>query len=292
MESESSFYLTLPSNSSDKMFTSNKPQSYRVQLPRPIILDGKWEAALTEIQYPHNWININEKSVIDIVYQRDDDQGSVKPGTARYRDLDTRIRGDLKSADTIEIKLEAGYYANAEDILEYMMAAARKSFATHKSAGSRDSDFPLSFTMNNNSQKCVISSLKPAVLYPTKGTEHLRALGIYTDELKEGGGSIHFLLPVHSGKPFSVHKPTLYIYTDLVRYSMVGNALAPLLRTVTSSGKLGDNVSEKFTRPYYLPVSKGYISSVEIQINNDSGDLLKFISGKVVCIIHLRKVGI
>ena len=43
MESESSFYLTLPSNTTTT-FVNNKPQSYRVQLAKPISLEvnGKW----------------------------------------------------------------------------------------------------------------------------------------------------------------------------------------------------------------------------------------------------------
>ena len=80
MENDSSFYLTLPSNSSDKTFANNKPQSYRVQLPRAIVLDGKWEAALTEIQYPHNWINIDENATISVVFERSDNQGALKDG--------------------------------------------------------------------------------------------------------------------------------------------------------------------------------------------------------------------
>jgi hypothetical protein len=100
------------------------------------------------------------------------------------------------------------------------------------------------------------------------------------------------MFPVKSIVPFSVHQPTLFVYCDIVRHQFVGNKMAPLLRIVPSSGQLGDTIVERFTRPYYVPVSKGYINSVEIQINNDSGDLIKFISGKVVCVLHLRKVGL
>ena len=170
------------------------------------------------------------------------------------------------------------------------MASAEESFKKVKTLSHSESDFPLSFKINSISQKCKILSARNAILYPDKGTEHLRALGLITEDVLEP--NTYFMLPCSSARPFSVHKPTLYVYSDLVRYSMVGNKLAPLLCTVAASDTLGDIVTERFTRPYYLPVSKGYISSVEIQINNDSGDLLKFISGKVVCVIHLRKVGL
>ena len=77
MESESSFYLTLPSNTTTT-FVNNKPQSYRVQLAKPISLEGKWEVALTEIQYPHNWTNITEESIFKIYVPREDEKGSGK----------------------------------------------------------------------------------------------------------------------------------------------------------------------------------------------------------------------
>ena len=117
----------------------------------------------------------------------------------------------------------------------------------------------------------------------------MRALGFYNPEASEQYTE-EFLFPVKSLMPFSVHQPTLFVYSDIIRHQFVGNKMAPVLRIVPTSGKLGDIVVVRFDRPYFLPVCKGYINSVEIQINNDSGDLLKFISGKVVCILHLRKV--
>jgi len=288
MESESSFYLTLPSNTTTT-FVNNKPQSYRVQLAKPISLDGKWEVALTEIQYPHNWTNITEESIFKIYVPREDEKGSGKEMDRRNMLM---LKLNLKnppSYDRFFIKLPIGYYANAQDIFEKIIEAAKEQYATlNKDAYT---EFPFSFKINVNSQKGELNSSKTAYFIRIAGTQILQALGIYRDHVTDYINS-YLDFPIRSFTPFSVHQPTLYVYSDLVRHQIVGDKMVPLLRIVTTTGNLGQTITQTFTRPYYLPVSKGYISTVEIQINNDSGDQIKFLSGKVVCVLHLRKCGI
>ena len=286
MESDTSFYLTLPSNSCAATYAANKQQSYRDQLPRSILLDGKWEVALTEIQYPHNWINIDEKAEILFAVARADDKGQMKTGST-FTELVRIAKTSIPSADMIEVKLESGYYANAEDILERIVTTAHQKIIDMKLTG-----YPedlLSFKINKNTQKCTIESKKPTIMICEKGRQYITSLGFFSEAV-EGSYKPEYGLPVKSAFPFSVHQPTLYVYCDIVRHQFVGNKMAPILRIVPTSGKLGDTVVVRFERPYFVPICKGYINSVEIQINNDSGDLIKFISGKVVCVLHLRKV--
>ncbi|GBM63967.1 hypothetical protein AVEN_85660-1 [Araneus ventricosus] len=54
-----SFYVTLPSDSSQHFFPDNKVSNYVTQLPSPIALQGEWEVSLAEIIYPHTWHNVN-----------------------------------------------------------------------------------------------------------------------------------------------------------------------------------------------------------------------------------------
>ena len=60
-------YLTLPSNTVDYT-NSNKTNSYRVQLPEPVSLDGRWEVALVDIQYPFSWRNVFGEHIIQALY--------------------------------------------------------------------------------------------------------------------------------------------------------------------------------------------------------------------------------
>ena len=49
----SGFYLTLPSNSSMDYHPENTLTNFVTRLPTVIDLEGSWEVALMEIQYPH-----------------------------------------------------------------------------------------------------------------------------------------------------------------------------------------------------------------------------------------------
>ncbi|GFX76080.1 uncharacterized protein TNCV_2299951 [Trichonephila clavipes] len=38
----------------------NKISHFKTQLPSPVCLNGEWEVGLSEIIYPHSWLNVNE----------------------------------------------------------------------------------------------------------------------------------------------------------------------------------------------------------------------------------------
>ena len=64
MNTENEFQLTLPSNASITFSPDNKPANYTTTVPSPISLEGEWEVALIDIQYPHNWMNITKSVYI------------------------------------------------------------------------------------------------------------------------------------------------------------------------------------------------------------------------------------
>jgi len=54
------FYMTLPSDSSMRLFPENSPSNYQTQLTPPLKLEGDWTVGLSEIHLPRKWRNINE----------------------------------------------------------------------------------------------------------------------------------------------------------------------------------------------------------------------------------------
>src|SRR3989442_2905350 len=57
----SHFYLTLPSNSSEKYYPANTLTHFITKLHNDVTLTGEWEVALAEIMYPRNWYNVNDQ---------------------------------------------------------------------------------------------------------------------------------------------------------------------------------------------------------------------------------------
>ena len=58
----SGFYLNLPSNTLTALGATrdNSSSEFLVRLPKDIRLNGDWEVALVEIQYPYSWDNLRE----------------------------------------------------------------------------------------------------------------------------------------------------------------------------------------------------------------------------------------
>jgi hypothetical protein len=48
-----SFFVFLPSNVQD--YSSNKPNKFRVHLPKPLYFNGNWVCGLHSITYPYSW---------------------------------------------------------------------------------------------------------------------------------------------------------------------------------------------------------------------------------------------
>ena len=65
---EDTFQLTLPSNAKSPLSLENKPNSYRIELQKPIRLKpDRWEFALMSLIYPNDWYNVIDSTSVGIV---------------------------------------------------------------------------------------------------------------------------------------------------------------------------------------------------------------------------------
>lgn len=84
---------------------------------------------------------------------------------------------------------------------------------------------------------------------------------------------------------------SLYVYCDLCMETYVGNALVPLLRTVSYNGRggFGETITVLYDNPIYVPLNKHAIDNIEVSICDDSGHLVPFVEGKSVLTLHFRR---
>ena len=82
----------------------------------------------------------------------------------------------------------------------------------------------------------------------------------------------------------------LYLYSDIVSYSFVGDTRAPLLRVCDVQGTYGQMIQTTFTHPYYVPLARTSFESIEININNELGKPIPFEFGKAVVTLHFRRM--
>ena len=67
MNRSEEFILKLPINASIKYYPNKKHNSYQVLLPATLDVEGTWEVAMVNIQYPFNCPNLNEEFVAFMV---------------------------------------------------------------------------------------------------------------------------------------------------------------------------------------------------------------------------------
>ena len=81
---------------------------------------------------------------------------------------------------------------------------------------------------------------------------------------------------------------SLYVYSDLLEAQAVGDSRVPLLRIIPVQGSHGEFITKTYERPQYFPVQKSRVDTVQVDIRDDTGELIHFESGKVVVTIHFR----
>lgn len=82
----------------------------------------------------------------------------------------------------------------------------------------------------------------------------------------------------------------IYVYSDLVSETFVGNQYVPLLRTVPVNKENQDKyVTVSFQALRYLPLSRNFIEQIEIKLADEYGQNIRFEWGKVAITLHLRQ---
>jgi hypothetical protein len=132
MNPDTEFQLTLPSNSSVEYYPNNKATDFTTRLPTSISLEGEWEAALIDIQYPHNWYNIPEDVGIVLIVEPADESiltsletfssnsfsknGKYIPGEF-IEEIKKNELYIAKKAHFFCLRVPKGYYENASEII-------------------------------------------------------------------------------------------------------------------------------------------------------------------------------
>jgi len=100
----------------------------------------------------------------------------------------------------------------------------------------------------------------------------------------------YYKLPRASVRPVSfARNPLIYVYCSIIESQVVGDMMVKLLEKVPVTEGYSELISSNFSRPSYVPVSRGYINTIEIELRNNQGELIEFQSGVVTLKLHFRK---
>ena len=250
MES-SNFYITLPSNASMDFYPTNTTSNYTIHMPRTIYLQGKYEVALAEIQYPHTWTTtkLNEEYFIQF-----------------------RPVGAMTYKTTI---LPGGYYKTVLDLCEEIN---ERIFQRH---GERNT---VIFKYHEATRKVYIKTNEYEVTF-SKALADMLGFKLFSldDKWYDTLTLADYPADIHLGFY------TLYVYCSLCEAQVVGDYYVPLLRTVAIRGDNGDLIMKTFDQPHYVPVNTSKFDTIEMNIKDDQGENVAFESGKVLCKLHFRQ---
>ena len=252
------FCIVLPSNTKTDIFQDNKTGDYEISLPRAMEFGGTtYEVALCEIHFPHTWLNI-KPPMLGVTFTALKNEKMWEERRVEYHR-----------------KIDEGYYETVDYLLE---AVNEQNFTS----------FWGSFKIRqaNNYVKLVLHPRERVVLHEDLaamlGFEN-RDMGNYDYDDRSMVHKAKYMPDIHA----VLHN--LYVYSNIVKHTLVGNEYFPLLRIIDARGQHGGNVYKSFQNPFYVEAKYDRIASIHISLCDNQGDIVKLTSGKIICILHFRR---
>ena len=277
----SSFYLTLPSNSSMNYYPTNTLANYVTKLPQLFDLNGEWEVGLSEIQFPISWHNVSKDEAqlemyhVDISSSNNPAVNDISPPPGHYDSPDAlvkQINAIIASKERQKNVVRLSYNEISKKVTvnfgpeEKLPAILVMSKAFAELIGFNLADVRSVPCDHVGEEK---ENDKPGNWWKIKGSANRSLTGSNVCDLQRGFCS-------------------LFVYCDVVEPTVVGDVKVPLLRTVNIVGKEGITVSRIYQNIQYVPIHRKQFDTIEIDIRDDTGRKVPFERGKVIVTLHFR----
>lgn len=291
-----SFYITLPSDSSMDIYPSNTQCCFKVKLPQKIKLEKeKWEVALVEMIMPSQFENVSkEDGYFDLV--TDDAFIITKALDLKRKNftpknftthLSTESNDTAPTTYRFRFQIPAGSYRSLEHLIDTMNDMLQEGF--RDIFKKREEKLAIGIAHRSNRPKMVFSdSIRNVELQ-------------FSPKLNFMLGGKNENVPIHSRSlnPFpyntniNIGVNQVFVYSDIVEYSIVGHIQAPILRVLpfssTHLGMTDLHYHREFQNLHYIPVAKSDFDTIEINIRGDTGEPIHFIVGKAMVKLHFKK---
>jgi len=270
------FYLTLPSNSSEKYY-DNTLTRFTTKLTKPIQLQGDWEVGLEELIFPKTWFNLPKSNIPNLKFRC---SSNLKP-----------VPVPKPQVNTLAVNVKGGHYDTAEELCEQANKQISKDLTDGQHSWSvyniPESQYP-KFFYRPISKRVVLTLTSPNI--DVHISEPLATMmGFSSKDMP--------LMPRDEGNVIKSNKTVdlsggihaLFVYCDVVACVPVGDSHVPLLRIVEVGGNYGETLHRLYSKPRYVPVQKKDFDSIEIDIRDDLGQNIPFEHGKLIATLHFRQ---
>jgi hypothetical protein len=222
-------------------------------------------------------------------------------GDAPYLKIqeDEPVKKKGQYTDTQQGVIKPGFYDDIETLVKHL----NEQMQVHKW---------VSFCFIKYDRHSHRVTVKPGIdiegnlYYPNFGGEVEQILGLidYKDKTlfdylkmanlsKELTSMIHSLLNGEKWKsfrPVELHASfhTLYLYTNIVQHSFVGDSFSQLLRQIEipQNSRWGEQIVLKYEEPHYIPLCTNIIEVIEVDFKDELGNTLPFEFGRTIVKLH------
>jgi len=317
-EDMSSFYMTLPSNSSMDVFPDNTLAEYATKLPQNFDMQGEWEVGMSEIQFPTSWYNVSRQDARLFLkvtpYGQSSREVNISPPAGLYDTPEILVKeiNSLIAAAKIDIKTIRFKYNNiskkisceAHNLGEHLNTIAETTFIMTEHLAEmlgfnweRGKEF-IASAHRESASDVDYSEQLPMGEYQRKQFDILAQYPDKADFVEVC--PFNKILEIDESNEIDSYTAenvcdlnrgffSLFVYCDVVEPVVVGDVLVPLLRTVNITAKEGIMVSRIFETVQYVPVHRKQFDTIEIHIRDDTGRRIPFQRGKVIVTLHFRR---
>jgi hypothetical protein len=264
------YRLTLVSNSSlsKKLYPNNTVSKFTTRLDRVVELyDGDYEIAITEIQFPISFYNVNSTD-----YYVDEF------GLGEWDDIMEKHQRVVHD----RVHLLKGNYSDVHHLLHYLNSV--------KSVGDN-----FIFEYNKDSGRVEVirktfSDGRRMIQLSPKLSEMLgfrdRNDNVHYDERYIREGPAPYPINLYA----NVHKQ-LFVYCDVVEPQLIGDSAERVLRVVGIEDvtKFGYLYARPYENPDYVPILKSHFHTIEIDIRTYEDLPAPFEFGPSLVKVHIRK---
>jgi tRNA U38,U39,U40 pseudouridine synthase TruA len=274
-----SFYITLPSNV--KSFENNKISSYKTKLASKILLDGEWEVGVSSVKYTKSWFNVRKNCYMKL-YESPPNDLDFTSAEKIIKGQTEVLNGNLYTVERFLV-LEEGHYMNVDEMIDYINLKLKSNFKNKN----------VEFFYNRLNRHCTMQwshKLNQKVFFSLDDTLS-DLLGFSRDFDQFVTHDTYSAKKSESGTNLTGGLHSMFIYTDIIEPSFVGDKIAPLIQTVgiNSSSSFGDDYEVTYDNIHYHRLLTNEFETIEINIRDEVSSFIEFQFGRVIITFHLRK---
>ena len=316
MKMEHQFYITLPSNVKPEAgFSYNTIASYNTKLFKKLEFprNEKWCVGLVGISYTKSWYNVRLSHQIRL-FDKYGELYEMSPQPSS--DIIPVVSVEVNPSDITEeynitdLIIKQGFYESVQSLCAYIN---KKLEAFNKLL----KQIPL-LKFDRVSGKVTLKSGEDDrnSYFPYLGDEVERILGLCDDDnislyrratdmnnAELTGSTIYehakIVYEIFSDKKYQGRRcaelnagcHSLFIYSNIVEHSFVGDSFAQLLRIseVPNNYKFGEQVELNYDQPHYIPLQTTSFDTIQVDVKDDTGDNIPFEFGRVIVKLKFKK---